>query len=69
MAKIRSGSIGAMEVTKKKRPGVHSKCKTSRSKNSKHYKHPKLVKPVKLVKAIPSSKNSKSLITRNPKTC
>ena len=23
---------------KKKRPGVHSKCRTSNSKNSKHYK-------------------------------
>jgi hypothetical protein len=23
---------------KRKRPGVHSKCKTSNSKNSKHYK-------------------------------
>jgi len=28
------------ETTKKKRPGIHSKCKSSRSKNSKHYVKP-----------------------------
>ncbi len=26
------------KVTKKKRPGIHSKCKSSNSKKSKHYK-------------------------------
>ncbi len=26
------------KVSKKKRPGVHSKCKHSNNKNSKHYK-------------------------------
>jgi|TARA_B100000925_G_C21739903_1_gene358758 hypothetical protein len=27
-----------MERAKKKRPGIHSKCKTSNHKGSKHYK-------------------------------
>lgn len=28
------------EVSKKRRPGVHSKCKSSNNKNSKHYVKP-----------------------------
>lgn len=36
MAKL--SSSGKLEVSKVSRPGVHSKTKTSRSKNSKHYK-------------------------------
>lgn len=36
MAKLTSG--GAMETTKKSRPGIHSKNGTSRSKKSKNYK-------------------------------
>lgn len=27
-----------LETTKRKRPGIHSKCKTSSHKGSKHYK-------------------------------
>lgn len=36
MAKI--NSLGKMETPKRRRPGVHAKTKTSRSKNAKHYK-------------------------------
>ena len=36
MAKVITSS--KTKVSKKKRPGVHSKCKNSNSKNSKHYK-------------------------------
>ena len=31
---------GYKEEPKKKRPGVHSKCKSSKNKNSKHYVKP-----------------------------
>lgn len=42
MAKIKSSDISKNHLKKvrKKRPGVHSKCKTSLSKNAKHYKKP-----------------------------
>jgi len=36
---VQSSSSGH-EVSKKRRPGVHSKCRTSKSKNSKHYVKP-----------------------------
>ena len=38
MAKIKSTSTNVLEPTKVTRPGIHSKTKTSKSKNSKHYK-------------------------------
>jgi hypothetical protein len=37
MAKVNSGGV-KMFTPKRKRPGVHAKTKTSRSKNSVHYK-------------------------------
>jgi len=37
MAKLKSSSVNSLGVTKKKRPGVHAKTKTSRSKNAKNY--------------------------------
>jgi hypothetical protein len=33
-----SSSMNKLETSKKRRPGVHSKTKTSRSKNAKNYK-------------------------------
>lgn len=40
MAKIKSldSSKSHIRKAKKKRPGIHSKCRTSVSKNSKHYR-------------------------------
>lgn len=40
MAKVKSTDSGRAHLlkAKKKRPGIHSKSKTSVSKNSKHYK-------------------------------
>jgi hypothetical protein len=38
MATKAKSSGSALKTPKVKRPGVHSKCKTSKSKNSKHYK-------------------------------
>lgn len=39
MAKVRAGSSTTkVEVSKVSRPGVHSKCKTSKLKSSKNYK-------------------------------
>jgi hypothetical protein len=40
MAKTKSSESSRNHITKcrKKRPGIHSKCKSSVSKNSKHYK-------------------------------
>jgi hypothetical protein len=38
MAKSSNTSSGKLEKSKVKRPGIHSKCKTSKSKKSKHYK-------------------------------
>ncbi len=42
MAKIKSldSSKNHIRKPRKKRPGIHSKCKTSFSKNAKHYKKP-----------------------------
>lgn len=39
MAKAAQSSSSSSKISKgkKKRPGVHSKCKTSVSKNAKHY--------------------------------
>lgn len=33
-------STGGHETKKTKRPGIHSKCRSSKSKNSKHYVKP-----------------------------
>lgn len=38
MARIKSSSVLTLEKTKKSRPGVHSKTRTSKSKNSRNYK-------------------------------
>jgi hypothetical protein len=38
MANVKNSNGGAREVGKKKRPGVHSKSKTSKLKTSKNYK-------------------------------
>jgi hypothetical protein len=38
MAKTKQTSIKFVKKVKKKRPGIHSKKKFSRSKRSKHYK-------------------------------
>lgn len=38
MAKVKSISTNSLSTTKKTRPGVHAKTKTSTSKNSKNYK-------------------------------
>lgn len=38
MAKVTGGISVILEKPKKKRPGVHSKCKTSGLKSSKNYK-------------------------------
>ena len=38
MAKVKSISKNSLGTTKKTRPGVHAKTKTSTSKNSKNYK-------------------------------
>ena len=38
MAKVTSSAFSFITTTKKKRPGVISKCKTSRIKSSKNYK-------------------------------
>lgn len=38
MAKAKVGGSGAFETPKRSRPGVHSKTKTSRSKNATNYK-------------------------------
>ena len=38
MGKSKSSKTNNLGIAKKKRPGVHSKSKTSRSKNAKHYK-------------------------------
>lgn len=38
MAKAMSSSFSYLRAPHKKRPGVISKCKTSKSKNSKNYK-------------------------------
>jgi hypothetical protein len=40
MAKLKEQIIKLFSRFKKKRPGVHSKKKNSKSKNSKHYKKP-----------------------------
>lgn len=42
MAKIKSldSSKNHIRKARKKRPGIHSKCKSSVSKNAKHYKKP-----------------------------
>ena len=40
MAVIKTGSTSIREVKHKKRPGVNSKCKSSRNKNSKNYVKP-----------------------------
>ena len=40
MAKVSSTLSTRIEKTKVKRPGVHSKCKTSGLKSSKNYKKP-----------------------------
>lgn len=38
MAKIKAGSVNALEKKDISRPGVHAKTKTSKSKKSKLYK-------------------------------
>lgn len=38
MAKAKDGGIGKLIAPKVSRPGIHSKTKTSKSKNSKNYK-------------------------------
>lgn len=39
MAKVKSNSTGIkIEISKVSRPGVHSKCKTSKLKSSKNYR-------------------------------
>lgn len=38
MAKAKDGGIGKLITPKVSRPGIHSKTKTSKSKNSKNYK-------------------------------
>ena len=38
MAKNTTSSSSKLDKPKVTRPGVHSKCKTSKSKKSKHYK-------------------------------
>lgn len=38
MAKAKQSSSTFVPKSRKKRPGVHSKCKTSGLKRSKHYK-------------------------------
>jgi len=41
MAKVQVQSVSSGHVVnKKRRPGVHSKCKTSKNKASKHYVKP-----------------------------
>lgn len=41
MARVQVQSVSrGHEVNKKRRPGVHSKCKNSKSKNSKNYVKP-----------------------------
>jgi hypothetical protein len=40
MAKLKEQIVKFLSRFKKKRPGVHSKKKSSKSKNSKHYKKP-----------------------------
>lgn len=37
-AKVKTSIISFLRRPKVKRPGVHAKCKTSKSKKSKHYK-------------------------------
>jgi len=38
MAKIKSSSVNSLDTVSKRRPGIHAKTKTSRSKNAKFYK-------------------------------
>ena len=38
MAKIKSSSVNSLDTVSKRRPGIHAKTKTSRSKNGKFYK-------------------------------
>lgn len=41
MARVQvQSSSNGHEIKKKRRPGVHSKCKSSKNKNSKHYVKP-----------------------------
>ena len=40
MATVKNTSFSRREVRHKKRPGVVSKCKSSRNKSSKHYVKP-----------------------------
>lgn len=41
MAKVQGTTVSRYrEVSKKRRPGVHSKCRTSKNKASKHYVKP-----------------------------
>ena len=41
MARVQVQTVSkGHEVIKRRRPGVHSKCRTSKSKNSKHYVKP-----------------------------
>jgi hypothetical protein len=40
MAKVKSSTTTTRERKKVTRPGVHSKCKTSKNKKSKNYKKP-----------------------------
>lgn len=41
MARVQVQTVSkGHEVIKRRRPGVHSKCKTSKIKNSKHYVKP-----------------------------
>lgn len=41
MARVQVQTVSkGHEVSKKRRPGIHSKCKSSKNKNSKHYVKP-----------------------------
>lgn len=40
MALVKNNSTAKREVKHKKRPGIYSKCKSSKNKNSKHYVKP-----------------------------
>ena len=41
MARVQVQTVSkGHEVIKRRRPGIHSKCKSSKNKNSKHYVKP-----------------------------